>query len=535
MAISAQNLKAFCDKRLFRGLIFGLALSLMSLASAQVLRVSGAGDLSGLDPHSRNEAFSNRFLRQINEPLLARDANLKLIPGLALSWSNPSQTLWKVKLRPAVKFANGEPFTAHDVVFSMMRAQHEYSAIRHYAQGVGKATVIDAHNVEFKTDQPNPVFLEQLALIPIMSETWTKAKGCLVPANFKQKQETPCTTSSNGTGPMKIAAWKVGLETRYERNLSWWGDWKSSTSNVQSVTYRPAASSAARLAGLLGGDVDLIFDASPTEVVQIGKQSHVQVLKAVENRTVYFGFNQKSVSIEPNPLKSALVRRALAQAIDHEGLQKKIYRGYSDPSFSMVMRNANGHLGEHEIHPKYDEQAAKLLLREAGYKDGFAMRLGCPSDRYPSDLALCTAVAAMWSKLGIKVSLVSQPKTIYFGNLDALEKHFDVFLMSWGGSTTDAAFTLGPLVQTPSKASAGSDNYGGISNPVIDQLLNSAQSEMRPIERQALLAKALTEQNQQIHNLAVNRQMLIWVARNNIGVPMRSDGMLDFPKLRVDR
>jgi peptide/nickel transport system substrate-binding protein len=535
MALSAQRSKALRHTALFRGLIVGLTVSFTGLTSAQILRVSGAGDLSGLDPHSRNEAFSNRFLRQVNEPLLARDANLKLIPGLALSWNNPSQNLWRVKLRPGVKFANGELFSANDVVFSITRAQHEHSAIRHYALGLGKATVIDGHTVGFKTDQPNPVFLEQLALVPIMSETWTKAKGCLVPANFKQKQETPCTTSSNGTGSMKIVTWKVGLETRYERNLNWWGDWKSSISNVQSITYRPAVSSAARLAGLLGGDVDLIFDASPTEVVQIGKQTHAQVLKAVENRTVYFGFNQKSVSIEPNPLKSALVRRALAQAIDHEGLQKKIYRGYSDPSFSMVMRNANGHLGDHEIHPKYDEQAAKLLLQEAGFKGGFSMRLGCPSDRYPSDLALCTAVAAMWSKLGIKVSLVSQPKTIYFSNLDALEKHFDVFLMSWGGSTTDAAFTLGPLVQTQSRANAGSDNYGGISNPVIDQLLNGAQSEMRPIERQALLAKALTEHNQQIHNLAVNRQMLIWVARKNISIPMRSDGMLDFPKLRVDR
>jgi peptide/nickel transport system substrate-binding protein len=514
-------------------LSLSLLLGSSQATQAQTLRVTGAGDLSGLDPHSRNEAFSNRFLRQINEPLLRRDTALKLIPGLAVSWSNPSALLWRLKLRPSVQFANGEAFNADDVVFSIKRAQHDNSAIRHYADGLGKASAIDPLTVEFQTSKPNPVFLEQLALVPIMSAQWTKAKGCLVPASFRQKQETPCTTSSNGTGAMKIAEWKVGLQTRYERNPLWWGDWKQTKWNLQSILYRPAASSASRLAGLLGGDVDLIFDASPTEVVQIEKQSSFQVLRAVENRTVYFGFNQKSTAPRANPLQSLPVRTALAQAIDHDGLQKKIYRGYSEPTFSMVMRGANGYLPTHEIHPPYDEQKAKALLMEAGYKDGFAMRLGCPSDRYPSDIALCTAVAAMWTKLGIKVSLVSQPKTAYFGNLDSLDKHFDVFLMSWGGSTTDAAFTLGPLAHTQNRAGEGSDNYGGISNPLIDQLLAKAQYEMHPFVRDKLLTDALNEHNKQIHNLAMNRQMLIWVAKKTVQYTMRADGMLDFAQLNL--
>ncbi len=508
-------------------------LGSLQVAAAQTLKVTGAGDLSGLDPHSRNEAFSNRFLRQINEPLLRRDAALKLIPGLALSWGNPSALVWRLTLRPGVQFANGEAFNADDVVFSTTRAQHENSALRHYADGLGKARAIDPLTVEFQTSKPNPVFLEQLALVPIMSASWTKAKGCLVPASFKQKQETPCTTSSNGTGAMKIAEWKVGLQTRYERNPRWWGDWKLAKSNVQAILYRPAASSASRLAGLLGGDVDLIFDASPTEVVQLEKQSGFQVLRAVENRIVYFGFNQKNTGQAPHPLHSLPVRTALAHAIDHDGLQKKIYRGYAEPTFSMVMRSAGGHLPAHETHLQYDEQRAKALLTQAGYKEGFALRLGCPSDRYPSDIALCTAVAAMWTKLGIRVSLVSQPKTAYFGNLETLDKHFDVFLMSWGGSTTDAAFTLGPLAQTRSASGEGSDNYGAISNPIIDQLLSKAKYEMSATVREKLLSEALSEHNKQIHNLAINRQMLIWVAKKSFQNTMRADGMLDFAQLNI--
>ncbi len=508
-------------------------LAPLQVTQAQTLRVTGAGDLSGLDPHSRNEAFSNRFLRQINEPLLRRDAALKIIPGLAVSWGNPSALIWRLKLRPSVQFANGEAFSANDVVFSIKRAQHEHSAVRHYAEGLGQVSALDPLTVEFQTSQPNPVFLEQLALVPIMSASWTQAKGCLAPASFKQKQETPCTTSSNGTGAMKVTEWKVGLLTRYERNARWWGDWKLAQSNVQSIVYRPAASSASRLAGLLGGDVDLIFDASPTEVVQLEKQSSFQVLRVVENRTIYFGFNQKNTGPTTQALQSLLVRTALAQAIDYDGLQKKIYRGYSEPTFSMVMRGAVGHRPEHEAHPQYDEQRARTLLAQAGFKDGFALRLGCPSDRYPSDMALCTAVAAMWTKLGIKVSLVSQPKTAYFGNLESLDKHFDIFLMSWGGSTTDTAFTLGPLAHTQNTLGEGSDNYGRISNPSIDELLAKAKFEMRASVREKLLADALSEHNKQIHHLAINRQMLIWVAKKSLQSTLRADGMLDFAQLNI--
>ncbi len=505
------------------------------------LRISGAGDLTGLDPHSRNEAFTNRILRQINEPLIRRDERLQLRPGLALSWRNVEAQVWRVQLRSGVRFAQGEPFDAQDVVFSIRRAQHAHSALRHYALPLGQVRALGPLEVEFRTPEANPVFAEQLALIPIMSAAWSRTQGCEQPASARQKKETACTTRSNGTGAMRISEWKAGQVLRLERHDAWWGDWSQVSGNVSRIHYRPSPSASSRLAGLLGGDVDLVFDASPTEVVQLARHSGFQVFKAVEARTVFLGFDQASERLRAspelpdNPLRKREVRQALAQGIDHAALLAKIHRGYAQSSFSMVMPDATGHLPAHEMHPVHDPEAARALLANAGYPRGFALRLGCPSDRHPTDLPLCTAITAMWTRLGLKVELVTAPKSTYFERLDKPRENFDVFLMSWGGATTDAAFTLGPLAQTRNAQGDGSDNYGGISNPLIDQALVQARHEMAPVRRAQLLSQALSEHNRQIHDLALHRQMLIWAARQGLELPIRGDGVLEFQSLRIPR
>lgn len=501
--------------------------------------MTGAGDLSGLDPHSRNEAFSNRILRQVNEPLLWRDGQLRLVPGLALSWSNPSPSVWRVQLRSGVRFAGGEAFSARDVVFSVQRAQHLQSAIRHYAAPLGKAVVVSPLQVEFRTDFPNPVFLEQLALIPMMNEEWTRTKGCEAPASAKARQETPCTLAANGTGAMRITEWKAGQQTRLERNPLWWGDWSKASGSIDALMYRPASSAAARLAGLLGGDVDLVFDASPTEVVQLQKQPGYQVLKAVENRIVFIGFDQSSPrlraagALKDNPLKNVLVRKAMAHAVDHKNLLDKIHRGFAQSTGAMVMSGAVGHtLAQEQLLP-YNPPLARKLLADAGYGKGFAINFACPTDRYPTDLPVCTALTAMWSQIGLKVNFITLPKTTYFERVAKAGDGFDVYLMSWGGATTDAAFTLGPLVQTRNAQGDGADNDGGISNALIDKALDEARHEMSPARRASALTGALLEHQAQVHDLPLHRQMLIWAARSGIEVPMRADGMLQFTTIRI--
>src|SRR4029079_11914040 len=157
-----------------------LALTLAALtviatappASAKTLRWAGRGDMQTTDPHSQNENLTNNINQLVYEFLLTRDKNLKLQPALGESWTAVNPTTWRFKLRPGVKFHDGTPFTADDVVFSFERARSDTSQLRVYANASGIPKKIDDLTVEFTTNGLNPIELEHLATINIMSKAW---------------------------------------------------------------------------------------------------------------------------------------------------------------------------------------------------------------------------------------------------------------------------------------------------------------------------------------------------------------------------
>src|SRR5450631_1024813 len=137
-----------------------LALSFSATVDAKTLRWAGRGDMQTTDPHSQNEGLTNNINWQIYEFLAYRDKTLNLRPALALSWQQMSPTTWRFKLRPGVKFHDGMPFTADDVVFSFERARTDTSQLRTYSIASGVAKKVDDLTVDFTTDGPNPVELE---------------------------------------------------------------------------------------------------------------------------------------------------------------------------------------------------------------------------------------------------------------------------------------------------------------------------------------------------------------------------------------
>ena len=138
-------------------------------ASAQTLRWSSQGDLQTLDPHSQNELLTNSINGQVYDTLVMRDKKLGLAPGLATEWTQVTPTLWRMKLRPNVKFHDGTPFTADDVVFSFQRASHIASNFRVYAMAMGTAKKVDDLTVEFQLKDFDPIFLQHATTIYIMS------------------------------------------------------------------------------------------------------------------------------------------------------------------------------------------------------------------------------------------------------------------------------------------------------------------------------------------------------------------------------
>src|SRR3982751_3529844 len=195
------SLRQNCDMR-FATLLF--VLFAFTLADAKPLRWSSQGDYLSADPHGQNEGINNLINDEIYERLVVRGRKLELVPGLATKWEMVAPTRWRFTLRRGVTFHDGSPFTADDVVYSVERAQQPTSNFKVYAAPLGKPRKVDDYTVEFETPAPSPVFVENAALINIMSRAWCEKNGAQRAQDFKSGEETFASRNANGTGPFML-------------------------------------------------------------------------------------------------------------------------------------------------------------------------------------------------------------------------------------------------------------------------------------------------------------------------------------------
>ena len=239
---------------------------------AATLRWAGRGDMQTTDPHAQNEGLNNNINVLMYETLITRDKTLGLVPALAVSWAPLDPVTWRFKLRPGVRFHDGTPFTADDVVFSFERARADTSQLRVYANASGMPRKVDDLTVDFTTAGPNPIELEHVTLINIMSRAWCDKNKATKPQNYTQKEDMITARAANGTGPYQLKAREPDVRTVLTRNPDWWGikDGRFE-GNVDQVVYLPIVSDATRLAALVSGEVDLVNDPPPQDVPRLAQ------------------------------------------------------------------------------------------------------------------------------------------------------------------------------------------------------------------------------------------------------------------------
>jgi peptide/nickel transport system substrate-binding protein len=527
-------------KRLFAALLGALALSLLAVpAYAKTLRWASQGDPQTADPHSQNEGLTNLFSQAVHDTLVMRDNSLKLVPGLATSWQQVNPTTWRFTLRQGVKFHDGTPFTADDVLFSWERASHANSQLRQYAIPVGKPRKIDDFTVEFVQDKPNPVTLEHATTIYIMSKAWATKNKVERPLDFKGKEETFASRNAMGTGPWILVSREPGVKTVLKRNPDWWGikDGRA-TGNVTEVIYTQVGADATRTAALLSGQVDFVLDPPPQDMRRLEENKGTKVVRGQENRIIFFGFDQARDELlysnvkGKNPFKDVRVRTAVYQAIDIDALKTRTMRGAAVPTGgitpSILASNP-----EAEKRLPYDPARAKQLLAEAGYPNGFEVTLDCPNNRYINDEEICLAVAAMLAKIGIQTKVTAQPRATYFPKLEKFDT--SMYMLGWGGAITDAQTMLTPVLHSDDKKSgAGFFNYGRYVNPKLDALIDAAGSEPNAEKRRELIRQAIAEHNAQVHHVPLHRQVIPWAMRSNVTVVHRPDNQPNMETATVE-
>jgi peptide/nickel transport system substrate-binding protein len=504
---------------------------------AKTLRWASQGDFLTMDPHAQNESLNNTAAAYIYEPLLTYNEKFELVPALATTWTRDGNLLWKFNLRKGVKFHDGTPFTADDVVFTIERAMSPTSNFRVYTTGIQGARKIDDHTVLIYTTVPNPVLLRQLTELRIMSRAWSDKNKVTKPQDFVKKEETHAARNANGTGPYMLKSREVDVRTVFVENPNWWGK-AGKKGNVTEVVYTPVKSEATRTAALLSGELDFVLDPAPQDIARLKQNANIQVVEGSETRTIFIGLDQFRDELQysnvkgKNPFKDLRVRQALYHAIDIEGIKRAVMRGLSDPTGAIIAPQVNGWTKEAHQRLPYSVETAKKLLADAGYPNGFEFTLDCPNNRYINDEDICKAVVSMWAKLGLKVNLNAMPRATYFAKIQKFDT--SAYLLGWGVPTFDALYSLQSLAMTVGKEGDGNFNLGRVSNPEFDKLVTAMKSEVDVKKRNDVIARALMLHNQQVMHIPLHNQVIPWAMRKNVSVVHRADNRLEASWVRIN-
>ena len=318
-----------------------LAVLAVAGAHAKTLRWASQGDYQTADPYSQNELLTNLFAQQVHDTLVMRDKDMKIVPALAVSWTQVNPTTWRFNLRKGVKFHDGAPFTADDVVFSFERASHPNSQIRQYAIPSGKPRKVDDFTVEFVQDKPNPITLEHIATIFIMNKAWAEKNKVERPLSFKEREETYAARNANGTGPFMLVSREPGVKSVLKKNPAWWG---TVTGNIDEIVYSPIGSDATRIAALLSGQVDFILDPPPQDIARLKASKDIKVVEGQENRVIFFGFDQQRDELLYSNVKGKNPFKDRARAAS--GLPGDRYRG---PEGQDHARRGTAHRRHHAV------------------------------------------------------------------------------------------------------------------------------------------------------------------------------------------
>ncbi|GLS15758.1 ABC transporter substrate-binding protein [Hydrogenophaga electricum] len=516
-------------------LVAGLVLAMgVATAQAQTVRIGNQGDALSMDPHSLNESLQLSVTGNVYEGLVGRDANLQLVPLLAMAWKQTSPTIWRFELRKGVKFHDGKPFTADDVLFSFARAAGDGSDMRSYTNDIQAVRKVGDHVVEVETKAPFPILPDVLSLLYIMSKTWSEDNQATRPVDRRKGIENAASFRANGTGPFRLRERQPNVKTSFVRNGSYWGRIEG---NVVNVEYTPIGSDATRVAALLSGQVDVIEPVPLQDVARINASGKSRVMQGPELRTIFLGMDQKRDELlyssvkGKNPFKDRRVRQAFYQAIDIQGIQRTVMRGASRPTALMVGPGINGYDAALDKRLPYDPDAARKLLADAGYKDGFEVTMNCPNDRYVNDAAICQAVAANLARVGVKIHLQAETKGTYFPKI--LRRDTSFYMLGWTPGTYDAHNPLNALMRCVDDKGSGQFNLGAYCNPKVDELTLKIQSETDKARRDAMIQEVFKLHANDIGHLPLHQQALAWGVASNVQLVQLADNFMPFRFMSV--
>ncbi len=505
---------------------------------AETLRWARAGDALTLDPHAQNEGPTSAMMHQIMEPLVMRDMTGAVVPALATSWapSEDNPNVWVFNLREGVKYHDGADFDSADVVFSLNRAMTKDSDYKELLASVKEVRAAGPLTVEIETDGPNPIMPNNLTNMFIMDQGWAEANNAVKVQDFEGGEETFAARNANGTGPYSLVSREPDVKTVLTINEDYWGK-DEFPMQVKDVVFTPIQNQATRVAALLSGEVDFIQDVPVQDLQRVDASADLKVITAPQNRVIFFGMNQGDEDLAAddvegkNPLADKRVRQAMNMAINREAIKKVVMRDQSIPAGVAMPPFVNGWTEALDAVPAFDNEKAKAMMAEAGYENGFSIRLDCPNDRYINDEAICQAAVGMLAQIGVKVQLDAKPKAQHFPLISNLETDF--YMLGWGVPTYDSEYIFNFLAHTKGEK-YGSWNGTRFSNPDIDVKIEALASETDLEKRNGMIAEIWQVVQDELLYIPIHHQVLNWGMANKVDTIVAPDDAAKFKYFKLN-
>jgi peptide/nickel transport system substrate-binding protein len=512
--------------RLIFALVIALTFALSPTAQAQSksreVAIGLQAAITSIDPHFHNLSPNNALSLHIFEPLIKRDENQKLAPGLATSWKALDDLTWEFKLRKNVRFHDGSPFTADDVVFTLNRVPdvpNSPSSFATFTKPIVEIKVVDPHTIIFKTAAAHVLLPSDLASVMIVSKLSDKATT----ADYNSGK------AAIGTGPYKFGEFVPNQRIVFKANYGYWGGEEP----WDKITFKILTNSAARVAALLSGDVQMIETVPTADIAKLAKDKNYNLVDKISNRVIYVHLNQSTEKSPPfvfdkagkpldkNPFRDARVRKALSMAINRDAIVDRVMEKKAVAAAQLLPDIFYG--TSKKLKPaKFDPEAAKKLLAEAGYPNGFSMTLHGPNNRYINDANVVQALAQMYSRIGIDAKVETMPSAVYFGRATKLE--FGYMVLGWGTESGEQGSAMRSLLATYDPAKGmGVNNRGRYANPAFDRVLSDALVTMDDKKREAMIQQAAEIVMGDVGLIPLHYEVSTWAAAKNFKYTARTD------------
>ncbi|MGZ9810873.1 ABC transporter substrate-binding protein [Pseudoroseicyclus sp. H15] len=435
-----------------------LTTALAGPAFAQSVTILQGEPPASMEPGTMGGTYNMSILATVFENLVALDADLNQVPGLATEWSASEDGLtWTFELREGVTFHDGTEFNADAVVYTFERLLDESQGLPsggRFRPIIDTVTATDDYTVEFGLKQVYPAFP---ALVAMMHA------GIVSPT---AGEEGTLETAGIGTGPFMLEEWASGeyvLQSAYDE---YWGD----PAEVEEIRWIWSSEPSVASMALQSGDADVVNAPSPIFAQQIEANPELELNSGASSRVFWAAL---TTTIEP--FDSLEVRQAVNYATDREALVQALLYGYGSPANSPLGEAVFGY--DDTLEPyTYDVERAKELLAEAGYEDGVEVNLFVQDQEAP----IAQALQAMWAEAGIDLEITRletgvMSDVMFAGPEEKAEQDVDMIIASFSSATLDADTQLRALYHTDSFSPTDA-NVGFYSNPELDALMDEAAS-----------------------------------------------------------